>query len=118
MVSRSTLRKNRRDLVHYRLCHRSNGYLKKNCNYLYGIDVVPGDYDDLDDNCSCDACARTKSKLLPRQKEIKERRDHSGEVATDLYGPFPTETLQGSNHIQAFLRIGSGYAISGTLLDF
>ena len=111
MVSRSTLRKNRRDLVHYRLCHRSNGYLKKNCNYLYGIEVVPGDYDDLEDNCSCDACARTKSKLLPRQKEIKERRNHDGEVATDLYGPFPTETLQGSNHIQAFLRISSGYVI-------
>ena len=66
---------------------------------------------DSDDSCHCDACSRTKSKMLPRQKEIKERRLHLGEVATDLYGPFTTETLKGSNHLQAFLRIGSGYAV-------
>jgi len=45
--------------------------------------------------------------MLPKQKEIKERRNYQGEVATDLYGSFPTETFQGSNHIQAFLKIGS-----------
>ena len=61
--------------------------------------------------CHCDACSRTKSKMLPGQKEIKVRKVHDGEVATDLYGPFPTETFQGSTHIQAFLRIRSGYAI-------
>ena len=39
------------------------------------------------------------------------RRDHCGEVATDLYGPFPNESLQGSTYIQAFVRVGSGYSV-------
>ena len=110
-MSNSILRKNKRDLVHYRLCHRSNNYIKKNLSHLNGIEILQGDYDDSDNSCHCDACARTKSTLLPRQKEIKDRRPHDGEVATDLYGPFPTETLQGSVHLQAFIRIGSGYAV-------
>ena len=110
-MSNSILRKNKRDLVHYRLCYRSNGYIKKNLSHLQGIGIFQGDYDDSDADCHCDACSRTKSTLLPRQKEIKKRRLHEGEVATDLYGPFPYETLQGSIHLQAFIRIGSGYVV-------
>ena len=47
--------------------------------------------------------------MLPRKKGPKDRRAHGGEISTDLYGPFPDATIQGSYHLQAFVRVASGY---------
>jgi hypothetical protein len=114
-VSKLAVPKQKDKLWHRRLCHRSTGFLKKNLSWLHGTDLQSSDFvrGELDEECHCEACARTKSTKAPRKIHSRhDRRSHKGEIATDLYGPFPEPTLQGSYHLQIFVRVESGY---GTL---
>ena len=98
-------------LWHRRLGHRSIRYLEKNVNWLQGTGLTSQDFikGKLQEEDHCDACMRTKSTKQARVKEAKER-NHEGEIATDLYGPFPEPTRQGSYYIQGIIRIGSRWA--------
>jgi len=49
---------------------------------------------------------------LPRKVHSrKEKRSHAGEVSTDLYGPFPEPTVEGSFYLQVYVRVGSGHMV-------
>ena len=111
MVSRAAIPRANDVLWHRRLCHRSNNYLEKNSHLLKGTNLTSADFvrGRQMEPCVCDACARTKAVMTPRVKGIKVRRSHAGEIATDLYGPFPDATVQGSFYLQAFVRVASGY---------
>jgi len=111
MVARTSIPREKDVLWHRRLCHRSTGYLAKNVAWLHGTGLSSADFvrGTLEGPCVCDACARTKAVMTPRNRGIRDRRSHDGEVSTDLYGPFPDATIQGSYHLQVFIRIASGY---------
>jgi hypothetical protein len=111
-VSKLENSKKKQILWHRRLCHRSIKYIEKNLKWIKGTGLQSSDFvrGEIDDSCHCDACARTKSTVQPRKVHSRrDRRNHDGEVSTDLYGPFPEPTIHGSFHLQGFIRIASGF---------
>jgi len=57
-----------------------------------------------DNTCVCDVCARAKSTRQDSSKGARARL-HTGEVSTDLYGPFADATIEGSHHLQVFRQL-------------
>lgn len=86
--------------------------MKSNLQWLQGTGLQSSDFvrGELEEDCKCDACGRTKSKKMPRKiHSRKDRRNHDGEISTDLYGPFPAPTVEGSFFLQVYVRVGSGH---------